>query len=192
MSEILERYLYEHGNFTGGEIEAIISRGFSKKLFKRQFLLKAGDVCRHNTFVLKGCLRAFRIGKDGAEHICAFAAENSWMSDAVSLLTGNPAASSIEAIETCEVIQWSVENFRLLQQEIPAFFVLQESIRINSFKENQNRIYRLLSNTAEENFRHYLQAFPQLHNRVPLHMIAAYLGVTRETLTRIRATVAHL
>jgi CRP-like cAMP-binding protein len=154
--------------------------------------LKAGDVCRYNTFVLSGCLRAFRIGKDGSEHICAFAPESSWMSDPVSLLTGNPAASSIEAIETCELIQWSVENFRLLQQEIPAFFVLQETIRINSFKENQNRIYRLLSNTAEENFRHYLQAFPQLHNRVPLHMIAAYLGVTRETLTRIRASVVHM
>src|ERR1700754_1239049 len=187
MLDIFGKYLSEVGNLSAGEVDRILSGSIPKRLQKRQMLLKAGDVCRYNAFVSIGCLRAYRIGADGSDHVCGFAAENAWINEPVSLLTGSPAVCSIEAIEASEVVLLSNENFQLFQKEISRFFLLQESLRINFLRDNQNRVFGLLSNCAEENYRNFVKAFPQLQNRVPLHMIAAYLGVARETLTRLRA-----
>jgi CRP-like cAMP-binding protein len=105
-------------------IEAV---SVTKKLRKPQYLLQEGDVCRHNAFIAKGCLRSYRVGNDGTEHILRFAIENWWTSDRESFTTGLPSKNNIDALEDSDVVLWTKENFEILKEKIP---------RLRAFYEN--------------------------------------------------------
>jgi CRP-like cAMP-binding protein len=186
MSNALRQYLNDNASLTEAELQTIESLASPAVIKKRQHLLRAGDICRHHTFIIKGCMKVYRLADDGSEHVIKFAAENWWANDRESLLSGRPSDSYIAALEDTEVLQWTNPQFEHLFQTLPAFDALFKRLVSRALDASQNRIYTTISGTADERYRHFLQRYPDLIGRIPLHLIASYLGLTRETLTRIR------
>jgi CRP-like cAMP-binding protein len=157
-----------------------------RKLRKRQFLLQEGDVCRVNAFVEKGLLRSFTVDEKGNEHIIQFAAEGWWISDLYSFLTGEVSDYNIEALEDCELLLLSLPASEELLAALPKFESYQRMLLQGAFIAMQRRITSSLKQTAEEKYLKIVEDYPQITQRVPQHMIASYLGITAETLSRIR------
>jgi CRP-like cAMP-binding protein len=191
MFEAFEIYLKEKADLTADELAAVRAVSVERKLRKRQYLLQEGEVCHYNCFIVKGCLRLYRVGEDGTEHILRFAVENWWISDRESYNTGNPSKSNIDALENCEVILIDKPAFVDLTTTIPRFRNFTEMLKARSFDASQNRILSNISYTAEEKYQNFITSFPDIFNRVPLHMTASYLGVSRETLSRVRTQFNH-
>lgn len=162
-----------------------------KKLRKRQYLLQEGDVWKYDAFVSSGCLRTYSVDEKGNEHIIGFSIENWWTGDRESLLSGEPSRFNIDAIEDSEIILFTHTNFEMLCREIPAFKQMVDSILNKSFITQQNRINATLSQTAEEKYLNFVKKYPEFARRVPQSMIASYLGITPETLSRIRTQTAR-
>ncbi len=184
--EIFRKYLQEKVELTDAQLDLIRSTSKERKIAKREFYLREGEISGHNTFVVKGLLRLYRIDEDGNEHIMRFAPENWWISDRESYNTGEPSKFIIDALEKSEVLIWTKEDSEFVYGEIPAFRAFGEGLFVESFIAYHNRIYNSISSTAEEKYKNFVKTYPDIFNRVPLHMVASYLGVTRETLSRVR------
>ena len=191
MFEAFEIYLKEKADLTTDELNTVRAVSVEKKIRKRQYLLQEGDVCHYNCFIVKGCLRLYRVGEDGTEHILRFAVENWWISDRESYNTGNPSKSNIDALENAEVILIDKPDFVNLMITIPRFKSFIDRLKAVSFDASQNRIMSNISDTTEEKYKQFMTSFPDIFYRVPLGMIASYLGVSRETLSRVRSQFAH-
>lgn len=157
------------------------------KVKKKQYLLREGDVCRHLWFVCKGCLRMYQEDSKGHEHILTFAFENYWLGDRDSAISETPSKYHIEAIEDCDVLQISKEKLNELYQQIPVFREMHLALQQRNFSKLQERMQKTLSLSAEEKYEDILDKQSEILHRVPLSMVASYLGISRETLSRIRA-----
>ena len=186
MTESFLHYLTARGTFTDAELERIVAVTVVKKLKKRQSLLRQGEVCRFKAFVVSGSLRLYRTNDNAVEHIMRFATADWWLNDLESFRSGRPAKGAIDALEDSILLLWSKENWELLKKEIPAFHAFQENLLNRSLDAQGDRLYSAISYSAEERYYAFLKSFPDFYHRVPLHMIASYLGVSRETLSRIR------
>jgi CRP-like cAMP-binding protein len=172
------------------EVEYLQSVVQFRKLRRRQYLVQAGDVCKFETFVAKGCLRAYYVDKDGNDHILQFASEDWWISDLHSFLTQTPALLNVDALEDSELFQFDKPGLEKLYQTVPK---LERYFRImlqNAFIAHQQRILQNISLTADERYLLFRQKFPSLEQRVPQHQIASYLGITPEFLSKIRKKLA--
>ena len=189
MFEFFSSYLKEKAGLNEDELTQVRIVTVSKKLRKRQYLLQEGDVCHYNCFVVKGCLRNYRTSKDGNEHILRFAVENWWVSDPESYNNSTPSKNNIDALEESELLMIEKVDFNNLLDSIPHFKDFIYNLKAKSFDVSQNRIMSNISDTAEEKYSNFIKTYPDIFNRVPLHMIASYLGLSRETLSRIRKAV---
>ena len=190
--DFFENYIGALGLFSDEELATIKSLVVPKRLKKKQYLLRQGDVCRCHTLVCSGCLRSYRIDDSGREHIFNFATAGHWVSDRVSLVTGARSEEFIDALEDSVVIQFSAHSFKTLLKDLPNFEALNTKIITDECSRSRERIYMMLSHQAEERYRQFIRRFPELHRRIPIHMIASYIGVSRETLTRIRSNMIDL
>jgi CRP-like cAMP-binding protein len=186
MFEIFAAYLKEKGGLTEEEVKLVAEVTVEKKLRKRQYLLQEGDISNFNCFIAKGCLRMYRLGKDGTEHILRFGVEDWWMSDYESYNTNTPTKNNIDALEDSELLLIEKEDLDALCQKIPVLQKFIKRLEDKSFNVTQNRILSNISETAEEKYEHFIKSYPAFNSRIPLHMIASYLGVSRETLSRVR------
>lgn len=167
------------------------SRFVPKKLRKRQYLLQEGDACKYTVFVEKGLLRSFVVDEKGSEHILQFAFEGWWMGDLYSFFTGEPSIYHMDALEDSELLMIDGESWDNLLEHVP---VMERYFRIlvqNNLIATQRRLMGTMSETAEEKYIKLTQNFPEFIQRVPQHMIASYLGMTRETLSRTRSQMAN-
>ena len=186
MYDVFQQYLDDKITLTPAEKEKIRSVAVIKKIRKRQFLLQEGDVWKYDAFLTKGCVRTYSIDEKGIEHIIGFAIENWWTGDRESLLSGHPSRFNVDAIEDSELVMFTHTNFEMLCREIPSLNNMVLQILQRSFIAQQNRIQAALSYTAEEKYRQFLQKYADFALRIPQSMIASYLGITPETLSRIR------
>ncbi len=187
MFDIFSKYLTDKISLSEPELARISSVSIIKKLRRKQYLLQEGDVCRHYAFVCKGCLRIYRLDAKGNEHILKFCIENWWAGDRESLVTGKPARSFIDALEESTVILITRENFENLCKEIPAFNTLVNDLLNRTYIASQERVHVNITYTSEEKYLDFIKKYPDITSRVPLHMIASYLGISAETLSRIRS-----
>lgn len=189
MFEVFSKYLLNQIELNDEELEMIREVSILKKLRKNQYLLQEGDIWRYNAFITKGCIRTYAVNDKLQEHIINFGIENYWTGDRESLLNGTPSRYNIDAIEDSEVLLISKENFAMLTKNIPQFQELINLIIERSFVASQNRISISISHTAEEKYNAFMEKYPQIASRVPRHMVASYLGITPETLSRIRKQI---
>ena len=188
MFEIFETFITANGDFTPEDLRLMRSLSIVKKVRRKELLLQEGEVCRYKIFISKGLLKSYCLSHDGTEHIMRFSPELSWTTDHDSLKNQTPAQFNIQALEHSEVVMWTRENMAKLFASIPAFKFCMERLVENALKSSHQRILMNLSYTSEEKYKNFIAAFPDVFRRVPLHMVASYLGVSRETLSRIRQT----
>ena len=147
-------------------------------------------MCRYTSFVEKGMLRMFTVDEKGNEPILQFSSEGWWVADLYSFLTDEPSNYNIEALEDCELLLITKESWDILLEKIPAFERYFRILIQNSLIATQRRLMSSISETAEEKYIKLTNNFPGCIQRVPQHMIASYLGITRETLSRVRSQMA--
>lgn len=158
-----------------------------KKIRKKQYFLQEGDVCKYTAFIEKGAMRSYHIDEKGNEHILQFALEGWWITDMYSFYTGEPASYNIDALEDSEILQISQQNYEEMMQRVPRMERYFRLLLQNRLIAMQRRLASNLSFTAEQKYIWMTQSYPDIFQRVPQHMIASYLGITKETLSRIRA-----
>jgi CRP/FNR family transcriptional regulator, anaerobic regulatory protein len=160
---------------------------FTPRLFrKRQYVLQEGNVCTHFYFVVRGCLRMYKIDDQGGTHILQFAAENNWINDLGSFHGIKPSAMNIDALEDTVVFQIKHEDLISLYLQAPKFDRIFRVLIENGFIRLQERLLQNISSTAEDRYQMFLDLYPHLVNRLPQVQIAAFLGITPEFLSRLR------
>lgn len=187
MFEVLRKSLQEHVQLTDEEWDLCKTSFRPKRLLKRQFLLQEGDVCRELAFVEKGALFSYSVDSRGNQHILRFAFEGWWMANLQSFFDGEPSRLNIEVFEDCELLMLDKNNHHMLIDEIPAYERYHHIIVQNAYVAMQKRVENALGLTAEEKYARLIEQNPGFMNRVPLGLVASYLGITPETLSRVRA-----
>jgi CRP-like cAMP-binding protein len=189
-TDLILQNVSKHITLDEAEKEFFLSILLEKKIKRKEFVLKPGEICRMENFVTSGCLRIYSVDDNGAEHIGMFAIEDWWVSDMYSFLTQTPATYFIDAVEDSTVLQISKENLDRLFDRVPKFDRFFRILLQNAFIAQQRRINQNLSFTAEDRYLNFIKAYPQLEKRIPQKQISAYLGITPEFLSMLRRKLA--
>lgn len=176
---------------THEEQEYFISILKHRRLRKREMLVQAGEPCKYETYVLKGCLRAYFVDPSGNEHIAQFAIEDWWISDMASLLSGEPATLYLDALEDSEVLLIERERLRELFEKVPKFDKMFRQLLQNAFIAQQRRIVDNLCKPAKDRYLEFTNKYRNIEQRVPQHQVASYLGITPEFLSQLRKQLTH-
>lgn len=183
-------YLKNKTNLPDEELHQLTHQLSSRKFEKGKFLLNKGDVCQFSFFVEQGLLRSFTIDETGKEHIIQFGSENWIVSDLSSVFFNEPSELYIEAIETTTVTLLD-KHFMSHASELSASFrQYNEKALQNHIRHLQKRINLLLGASADKRYLDFIKLYPDLTMRVPQWMIASYLGITPESLSRVRKELA--
>lgn len=173
------------------EEKEMVKARFHPRLFrKRQYLLQEGDVCAQLYFVVRGCLRMYKIDEKGSMHILQFASENYWINDLGSFHCIKPSALAIDALEDTVVLQISRDDLISLYVQAPKFDRIFRVLMENSFIRLQQRLLQNISSAAEERYQSFLDLYPHLVNHLSQVQIASFLGITPEFLSRLRSKIS--
>ena len=184
--ELLISKVAKHISLSEQEIKFFTSLVKPKSLKKGEFLLREGDVCKHESFVIKGCLKSFSHDENGDEHILDFLIEEWWADDLYSFFTQTPSGSSIKAMEDSDVLQISRGDLETLYQANPKFERFFRLLFQNAYITQREQINLILSTPAEERYIHFLKKKPYADKRFPQKDIASYLGITPQFLSILR------
>jgi CRP-like cAMP-binding protein len=169
------------------EIEELQERATVRKVKRRQYILAAGEICKHYNFVVEGCFKMYKVDEAAKEHNILFAVENEWISDIGSFHTEQPSQLYIEAVEPSEIIQIAKPDLLFFYGNHLKFNRTFRVIAEDQFVELQNRLLQTISTTAEERYTRFVKDYPHLINRLSSTQIASYIGITPEFLSRIRS-----
>lgn len=184
-------FLTSNLNVNEEEILSIVKNCRLKEVKRGEFLLRENEYCRHAFFVEKGLLRQYSIDSKGKEHILSFAPQNWFVTDRASSYFNQPSNYYIQALEDSRVVLIDEDFIRLLSEKIPTFVDFNNRLLHNHIRHLQKRIDFLLSATAEERYLQFIEMYPDILLRVPQTMVASYLGITPESLSRIRKEMAQ-
>ena len=186
MYDLILKNISRFITLTPEEEQYFISLLKVKKLRKKQYLLQEGEICRNEYFVIKGCLRTYTIDEKGLEHVIQFSIEDWWTGDKYSFLTQNPSSYTIDAIEDSELLYLDKVSHDELYLKVPKFERFFRHLLQYAFISMQERINATLSQTADQRYCSFIEKYPLMEQRLPLKQIASYLGITPESLSRIR------
>jgi len=177
---------YSPNGISEDDFEMIKSYFTRKRLRKKQYFLQQGDVCTHFGFILKGAMRQYTIDDKGTEHVVQLAVENWWAGDRESYTMSTPSAYNIDAWEDTELLLISRQDVLELFQRCPAFVETVKVMDDRNNIANQRRITSSISASAEKRYADFIFCYPSLLERFPQHTIASYLGITKDTLSRVK------
>jgi CRP-like cAMP-binding protein len=188
MHQVLYKYIngFTATPLTAGEMELIKNAFVWKKIRKRQYLLQEGEVCKYLAFIVKGAMRQYRVDDKGAEHTIALSIENWWAGDRESFSMLKPSTYNIDAWQDTDALLVKKPELMNLLKQIPAMVDMKRKLGEGNLTATQRRLDALISSPAEKRLVDFENTYPELLQRFPQHIIASYLGVTKETLSRIR------
>jgi CRP-like cAMP-binding protein len=189
--EVLREYLESRAIFDEGDLGTVRQALLYQRLAAGEFLQRAGDVTRHAAFVATGCLRNYVIDPKGKEHIVQFAPETWWLADSNSLATGAPSTYFIDALEDSEVLLLDGPSHQRRVEQVHGYGAAFRSGLQKHAAAKDQRIVSALSASAEERYLEFLKVYPSIAQRVPQAMLASYLGMTPETVSRIRKNLSR-
>lgn len=167
--------------------QQLVADFFMPRLYrKRQYILQEGDICKQFNFVVRGCLRMYKVDEKGNTHIIQFATENGWLTNIGSFHEHKPSQLNIDALEDTMVLQISYDNLIALYTQTKKFDRIFRVLIENAYVTLQNRLLQNISSTAEDRFLRFTELYPQLLLRLPQTQIASFLGITPEFLSRLR------
>ena len=186
MSHPLRDHIEAISKLNDEEFDHILSHFTEKKLKKHASLIREGEFVHHEYFVLKGCLRTYVIDPTtGKEVTYQFAVENWWLTDREAFLNGTKATMMIDCLEACELLCISRENREKLGVELWKY---EHYLNVKSnigYVALQRRMLTMITGNAKERYEIFIRQYPQILNRVPKMYVASYLGVSRETISRL-------
>jgi CRP-like cAMP-binding protein len=188
MSEILRQHIESIVKLSDQEFDYVLSHFVPKKFKKHQFVIQEGQLVEYDYFILNGCLKSYLTDANGKEHIIQFGLQDWWITDYEAYYFAKTAIVNIDCIEDSELLCLSNQNREKLCAELQK---IEHFFRKKTNRRNvalQQRILSLMSATAKERYNKLLEQIPQLFQKVPKKFIAQYLGVTRETLSRLDTT----
>jgi CRP-like cAMP-binding protein len=190
MKELLKENILKHISLSQNETETFVNL-FEKKLIqKKEFLLREGEICKFEGFVLSGLLRVYHIDKKGFDQILYFAIENWWITDIDSFTNGTPSQLSIEALEDSEVLLISKEDKEFAYKNLPKIEKLFRVMTQKTHVALQRRMIDNLSKTADQRYIEFVEKYPKLVQRLSNIQVAAYLGITNVFLSNIRKKIS--
>ncbi|PCH76149.1 MAG: hypothetical protein COB98_07025 [Flavobacteriaceae bacterium] len=178
-------------SFSTEETYLIESKLEKIQLNKGIQLLEAGETVVHQYYVQKGCLRTYYVDISGKEHTLQFAIKDWWISDYTAFFSGDKAILNIESIQDTTLYKISKKNMDDLFFEIPKLETFFRKKMERSFASFQKRILSNLAESAKERYVSFVRTYPNIEQRVKNYHIASYLGITTESLSRIRKVLAH-
>ncbi|MDJ1469347.1 Crp/Fnr family transcriptional regulator [Xanthocytophaga flava] len=193
MHEALRKYVEEYSSMslTDKEFEIVRQAFTFKKLRKKQYFLQEGDVAKQMAFILKGAMRMYIVNDKGHETIIQFGIENWWIGDRESFFMLSPSPYNIDAVEDCELLVLNQEHHQQLLNEVPAFVKMVRVLDTKHHIATQKRIHASIGMDAEEKYQDFVTNHSGFLQRFPQNMIASYLGISPETLTRIRKKLLY-
>lgn len=186
MPNEIQDYLKHCLTLSENEVGEVIDC-FEKKVYpKKTILLRDGEICKFEAFILKGCIKTYFIDKDGFEIILTFATENWWVSDIASFQEQTPSKMFIETIEDCELLILTPASKQLLLEKKPSLEKMFRLMVQRHLSTYQERLFGNIALSAEDRYEIFLNKYPSLPQRIPQHLIASYLGISPEFLSRLR------
>ena len=187
----LIRYINKIVELDSNEEQVIIDALTHRKYLKDQYIVQQGDVCKCINFILKGCTKTSYMDSNGQEHIVMFSIEDWWTSDMGSFITQTPADYNIQCIENTELFQLNYTTVEELFVKIPKLERFFRKITERALVASQKRIITNFSETAKERYLIFKENYPEIEKRVPQYLLASYLGITKEFLSRIKSKIAR-
>lgn len=169
------------------DFQEIIHYFESRHLNKKEMVAEAGKLCNYNHFVLSGCLQMFFVDNKGIERTIQFAIENWWISDYLAFHKRTQSNYYIQAVEETQILSISYENQEILLSRFPyleKYFRIIYEIAYGAFLKKREYLFEF---TKEENYFHFTEHFPEFAQRVPQYLIASFLGLTPEYVSKIRS-----
>lgn len=189
--QAFENYLKRHTPINSEQFAILKDELKEKRYQKGRVLLREGESTEASYFVCSGLLRAYTLDSQGKEHTIQFAPEDWWLGDRNSVYFNEPAAFNIDVLEDTEVVIINKNFMNRVLDICPAFGKYQIYLLHNSIRHMQRRINQLLAATAEERYLDFIRLYPKLTLRISQIMIASYLGITAESLSRVRKELAR-
>ena len=188
MYDALFKYIETRSGLQLTEAEqiAIEEKFHDKKLRRKQYFLQEGDICKQIAFVVKGAARMYSIDEKGHEHVVRFALETWWLGDHESFNLLTPSRFHIEMLEDTDLLVITTVNAHELRDRVKGFDLTIKAMDKQLAIATQKRIHAAISMTAEERYEELVKTYPQFLQRFPQNMVASYLGVSPETLSRTR------
>jgi CRP-like cAMP-binding protein len=182
----LTDYILQYISLTEEETSYLVSKTHVKKYQKGDTLLLQGNICKTYYFILSGVTKTFYLDKAGLEHILTFCIENWWAADLGSLISQTPASYNIQCLENTSVLEIPFDAMENLYLKIPKLERFFRKIMERAYVATQNRITDAFSLSAKEQYTAFQKRYPQLEQRIPQYMVASYLGIQPQSLSRIR------
>jgi len=189
MFDLLFEHLARFVRISETEREILLAKLRYKKVSKKEFLLKQGQICSGNYFVLSGCLRLYSITETGTEQILQFAIPGWWISDYHSFQNNIPSTYTIQAVEDAEIAIITRSDADELFQQIPVLNNYFRLLMQRAYTAALRKMELLLVTSAEDRYFQFVKNYPDFVQRVPQYMIASFLGFTPEFLSMLRAKV---
>jgi len=186
MTDTIITHMRKHISLDNAEEELLLSVLEVRDVKKKEYLLRAGEVCRHNYFVIKGCFRLYLITAKGAEQVIQFGIENWWITEYASLKSGKPSEFFLQATESAQVVVLARDKEDELFAKIPQLEKYFRLVLEKAYSAQLNRIHYIFNLTGEEQYKMMASKYPDFIQRVPQYMLASFLGITPEFLSMLR------
>ena len=184
-------YIAQYVTLSEEERDFLVSKLRYRRYLKGQFILQQGDVSKTECFIVKGCTKMFFVDDEGQEHIVMFSIEDWWTSDLGSFSAQIPSDFNVQCLEDTETIQFHIDVIEEIFERIPKMERFFRKIIEKAYVSSQKRIVRNFSMAAKARYLYFRETYPKMERRIPQYMIASYLGITKEFLSKIKSQLAY-